>query len=213
MHVSDSRYCPRTLCNTKFQRHALDDTNEIYSGLLPEELLAADDLFGRLWSLRLREPQFVIIFGEPVEIPRGQYAVGANYPFSNQVSRAVPTPPILNPFREWARQEIDPRMNGQLLNFYDGPDEYIGKHNDAHDVLFAGSPIVTIALGEGRKFRMRPNYGGGFVDFPFPVGSFILIPYNTNLNWKHEVPKSRKYRGRRISITIRAFKEGVVDPQ
>jgi hypothetical protein len=31
------------------------------------------------------------------------------------------------------------------------------------------------------------------------------MPYNTNLAWKHSVPKRACYRGRRISVTLRAF--------
>jgi len=195
-----------------FLPHALDSGYVIYTGWPPNELLVEADLFDRLWSLRPSGPQFVTMHGKPTEIPRRQLAVGADYPFSNQVSQAIPTPPILMPFLEWARREIDPRMNGQLLNFYDGPDEYIGQHNDAHDVLFEDSPIVTITLGEERKFRMRPNRGKRYIDIPFPAGSFIIIPYHTNLSWKHEIPKSTTYTGKQISITIRAFTQGVVDP-
>jgi len=36
-------------------------------------------------------------------------------------------------------------------------------------------------------------------------GSVIVIPWETNLSWKHGVPKLAKYRGRRISVTLRAF--------
>lgn len=194
------------------KQHVLDSSCSVYSGRLPKELFAQSDLFDQLWLLRPQQPQFIQMVGKRTEIPRRQLAVGADYAFSNQVSQAIQTPPLLKPFLEWARRDINPRMNGMLLNFYNGPDEYIGRHNDAHSVLFHGSPIVTITLGEARTFRMRPNRGKGFIDVPLPVGSFVVIPYHTNLNWKHEVPKSKKYKGRRISITIRAFTQGVVDP-
>lgn len=198
--------------NGKFERYELDEANEVYTGPIPAEMVPNIELFEHLWAMRPQEPQFVVMFGVPTEIPRRQAAFGADYPFSGQVSHARPTPPILAPFRDWSRREIDPRLNGQLLNWYDGPDEYIGKHNDKDDVLFPGSPIVTITLGEERKFRMRPNKGKGYVDIAFPGNTFLLIPYHTNKTWKHEVPPSRRYRGRRISITIRAFTIGVVDP-
>jgi hypothetical protein len=31
------------------------------------------------------------------------------------------------------------------------------------------------------------------------------MPYDTNLAWKHQVPKAAKRLGRRISVTLRAF--------
>jgi alkylated DNA repair dioxygenase AlkB len=196
--------------DTKFQRRQLDADNHIYTGWLPNELIPDADLLEQIIAMRPIEQQFVQVRGL-VAIPKRQAAYGADYAFSGIVLKAVPTPPILKVFRDWAREEIDPRMNGLLLNWYDGPDEYIGDHNDEDKDLFAGSPIITIAFGEERKLRMRPNEGPGYKDFSFPHGSFILIPYSTNLHWKHEVPESRKYRGRRVSITGRCFSRGVVD--
>lgn len=196
----------------KFQRRELDEANHVYTGCLPSELISDPGLLDRLFAMRPVERQFVRIRGAGlVPIPRGQAAFGADYSFAGIVMRAVATPPILKPFRDWVRREIDPRMNGLLLNWYEGPGEYIGPHNDESRDLFDGSPIVTITLGEERKFRMRPNKGRGFLDFPFPHASFILIPFSTNLTWKHELPKSQKYRGRRVSITARCFTRGVVD--
>ena len=41
-------------------------------------------------------------------------------------------------------------------------------------------------------------------------GTVFILPYATNLVWKHGVPKSARYTGRRISVTLRAFTAGVV---
>ncbi len=35
----------------------------------------------------------------------------------------------------------------------------------------------------------------------------FVMSYATNLAWKHEVPKSARCRGRRISVAVRAFKD------
>lgn len=197
----------------ELQRHALDNVHAIYTGRLPDELVAASDLLDQLFALRPVEPQFVRVpGGKMVAIPRRQAAFGANYSFAGAEAVAAVTPPLLQPFRDWVRQTIDPRMNGLLLNWYDGPDQYIGPHNDSTRDLCDDSPIVTITIGEERKFRMRPNQGSGFHDFPFPHGGFILIPYSTNRSWKHEVPKSRTYQGRRVSVTARCFERGALEP-
>ncbi len=45
------------------------------------------------------------------------------------------------------------------------------------------------------------------MDFPAPDGTVFVMPYDTNLAWKHQVPKSAKSRGRRISVTLRAFED------
>lgn len=82
---------------------------------------------------------------------------------------------------------------------------YIGRHRDSTRNMVEGAPIVTVSFGERRNFRLRPCKGKGFKDFPATDGTVFIMPYETNLAWTHEVPKSAKLRGRRISITFRAF--------
>jgi alkylated DNA repair dioxygenase AlkB len=116
-------------------------------------------------------------------------------------------PEALAPFLDWARRAITPTLNGLLVNWYDGRlRHYIGKHRDESGELIEGSPIVTISIGEERVFRIRRlGWKGSFIDFRVANGAVIVIPYETNLAWVHEVPHHARYRSRRISVTLRAF--------
>ena len=144
--------------------------------------------------------------GKKVAIPRWQQAYGRDYHFSGTTSRALPIPSTFEPLLEWTRTSIDTRLDGVLVNWYDGSlGHYIGAHNDNTRGLIAGSPIVTVSFGEERKLRFRPCESRGFVDVPAAHGSVIVIPYRTNESWKHEVPRTKRVRGRRISLTFRAF--------
>ena len=71
--------------------------------------------------------------------------------------------------------------------------------------MVAGVPIVTISLGEGRIFRLSHPRTKQRRDFSARDGTVFVMPYETNLAWKHGVPRFARWRGRRISITIRAF--------
>jgi alkylated DNA repair dioxygenase AlkB len=71
----------------------------------------------------------------------------------------------------------------------------------------ADAPIVTVSLGEQRVFRLTHPEAGGRRDFPARDGTVFVMPYDTNLAWKHQVPRSARSRGRRISITLRAFED------
>ena len=66
-------------------------------------------------------------------------------------------------------------------------------------------PIVTVSFGEERVFRLRPYRGRGYTDVQARDGDVFLMPYGTNLAWTHELPRFKRYRGRRISVTVRAF--------
>ena len=116
-------------------------------------------------------------------------------------------PPEFYPYWDWAVASIDSRLNGLLLNWYDGAlGHYIGKHRDSTQNMIEGEPIVTISFGEERVFRLRPwKAKGGCKDFVVRNGSVIILPYQTNQSWTHEIKKSKKFIGKRISLTLRAF--------
>ena len=64
---------------------------------------------------------------------------------------------------------------------------------------------MTISFGEERIFRLSHPKTKQTRDFAARDGTVFVTPYETNLAWKHDVPRSAHWRGRRISITIRAF--------
>ena len=151
----------------------------------------------------------------PLIYERFQQAYGANYDYSGSRNNALPISPSLRPLLEWVQAYIDPRLNGLLLNWYAGCDHYIGPHHDSTRGLIPGMPIVTLSFGETRTFRLTQGTGVGkkFHDFAATRGAIFSMPWDTNLRWKHAVPKRASYRGRRISITLRAFASGLLPPE
>ena len=197
-----------------FARYELPDGNKILMGFVPDMLRMNQEQFEALWDLQPVEPQQIRMSGRMVDIPRRQKAFGHNYQFSGQTAVAAPTPELLEPYLKWAQSTVDDRLNGMLLNWYTGTlRHYIGPHHDDTRQLFKGSPIVTISLGERRIFRLtREEKQDGrrtVVDkqeYAVDTGSVIILPWGTNLAWKHSVPHFARYRGRCISITLRAFR-------
>lgn len=188
------------------QTLALDDTNNVQTGHLPAALIPDPAGFDALWSLHPTEFHEIHIHGRRVHTPRWQQAYGADYHYTGNTNRALPLTPSMEALLAWAAEGIEPRLNGLLFNWYDGlRGHYIGAHRDSDTNRIKGSPIVTISFGEERVFRMRPFRGKGFVDIPAVHGGLIVIPWNTNRAWTHEVPAPKGSRGRRISVTIRAF--------
>ena len=185
----------------------LDDAHQIYSAFLPEELRFNREQFDAAWDLHPATYAEIMIHGRKVLTPRWQQAFGRDYVFSGQSSRALPVPAIFQPLLAWS-QLIHPKLNGLLLNWYDGQlGHYIGKHRDSTKNLIPDAPIVTISLGETRVFRLRPHNGKGMIDFEASDGKVFIMPFETNEAWTHEVPKSAVAKGRRISVTVRAFEQ------
>jgi alkylated DNA repair dioxygenase AlkB len=192
----------------------LGDGHGVGTCRLPAELIPSDEQFEVLWGMHPAGHRTIVIHGRRVLMPRWQEVYGRDYTFSGQTAVALPVPPILVPFQEWAQAALDARLNGLVLNWYDGAQgHYIGPHCDKHSQLVAGTPIISISLGEQRIFRLsrEEKRGGKKVvdethDLTVEQGSVIVLPWATNIRWKHAVPRFARYRGRRISITIRAFR-------
>lgn len=193
-----------------FTCHPLADGNKFFVGELPSDLRFTPDLFDALWHMQPAEATVIQIHGRKVPIPRKQQAYRTDYHFSGQTSLALPVPAMLTPVWAWARETIHESLNGLLLNWYDGSlRHYIGKHRDSRVNMIPGAPIVTISLGEERTWRLGPWHRSGeqTVDLSARDGTVFVMPYEANLAWTHAVPHSRRYVGRRISITLRAFVE------
>jgi alkylated DNA repair dioxygenase AlkB len=190
------------------ERHELPDGSLFWSGALPDELLVEGEAFEALWSLHPETYHTIKMHGRPVKTPRFQQAYGADYRYTGNTNRALVTPPALAPYLEWGREFVDPRLNGLLLNWYEGTkNHYIGKHRDSTVGMFEGCPIVTISHGERRVFRLRPwKSTTEKIDFEAFDSAVFVLPYATNLRWTHEVPPSKRLQGRRISITLRGFR-------
>ncbi len=189
-----------------FRRFDLDERHGLFRGRLPDRLIPDCAGFEALWSLHPAEYHVIRVHHRLVRTPRWQQAYGRSYVFSGTESPALPIPELLAPLHDWCRATVDARLNGLLLNWYDGAlGHYISAHRDSRRKLIADVPIVTVSFGEERVFRLRPYRGKGYTDLEARDGDVFLMPYRTNLAWTHELPRFRRHGGRRISVTVRAF--------
>lgn len=190
-----------------FVRHALDDTHAIFLGRLPEALLPSPQQWEELWNL-LPPDRAVTALLRAVRIPRWQQTYERTYADAGAAAVPVPAPPEFQPFWDYARQQIDARLNGLLVSWFEGrAGHYLGPHHDQEQGLVPGSPIVMISLGEPRVLRLTRtlNFREHVHEFSTPSGSVLILPAETNRAWKHAMPRLAGYQGRRINITLRAF--------
>lgn len=188
---------------TQFIRHDLGDGLVVLEGRLPDDGIWPPPMFDQVWAMHPELRPTIFLHGRHVTIPRWQQAYGADYHFSGQTSRALPTPECLQPLLDWSRRAIHPALNSLLLNWYEGPKDYIGPHRDSTVHMVPGTPIVMVSFGETRTFRLLR--GTEKRDFAATDGTVFVLPQATNAIWKHAIPKSTRYRNRRISVTLRGL--------
>lgn len=201
---------PTTLpLDASFARHALGDEHAVFVGRLPDDMMPSPGQWESLWNLHPPH-RAVAAIRRAVRIPRWQQAYERTYAFSGTMGVALPRPPELQPYWDYGRGQVDARLNGLLVSWYEGRSgHYLGPHHDQEEGLVEGSPIVMISLGEQRMLRLTRtlNFREQVHEFALSSGSVLVLPAATNRAWKHSVPRFASYRGRRINITLRAFSD------
>lgn len=194
----------------------LTEKSSILTGKLPEELKMSEEEFNELWKMRPTEEQYVKIYGKMVKIPRKNRAYGNTYSFAGITEKKNETTPnIIQRYMDYCL------CNGALVNWYENGEDYIGPHSDDEKSLIKNSDIFTISFGAERTFRVSPikdkqmnitqNKGSGSpsgnsIDFKTKENEIIAMSGSFQKEFKHSIPKTKKCKEKRISITLRKFK-------
>ena len=97
-------------------------------------------------------------------------------------------------------------LNHCLLNYYRSGQDSMGWHRDNESELGRQPVIVSLSLGEPRRFRLRQKYDDTSAPLTFELGDGdLLIMYGpTQTYWEHALLKSRKDLGPRMNLTFRS---------
>ncbi len=179
----------RSFCETRIppppRRYPLGDAAWLEQGALPPELTYD---FAALWKLHPPEFGTVKMFDRTIAVPRWQQSYIRPYYFSGMWHAAEPLPEILQPFLAWAGSHGS--YNSALLNWFGDGHHHIGAHTDDERQLVPGSPIMSISLGQCRKFRVRDKRDQNVVlDLDMPDRSYIVMGGDMQKRYTHEVPK------------------------
>lgn len=165
--------------------------------------------FMHLWALRPTEEQTCIIFGKNIDIPRRHQTFGVDYKFNGSIQSIQPLNDLMIEIRDKiithfnANFDVEGVPNSCLVNWYENGDEYIGYHSDDERVLVEGKPIYIVSLGAERIFKMKSKEDNSVVDFVLENGSLFVMTGTTQKTHKHSIPKTKKVKDIRISLTFR----------
>ena len=164
--------------------------------------------FSNLWNRHPAEQATFNLFG-PKKFPRYQQTYGADYHFSGVTFKGEPVYPhvqnLFDYFTELFKNKY--KFNGALFNWYDGGSHYIGPHQDDEKDLVPESPVITITFGTTRIFRIKNLESGETISYTPEHNSVLIMGGNFQKTHKHSVPKQLKIKGKRVSVTLRAFKK------
>lgn len=149
----------------------------------------------------------VKIFGKIIDSPRKVCAFssdGKTYSYAGFTRGSVKWTPELYRLKVKLENTFGETFNYALVNRYDDGSDYIGWHSDNEKDICPGSTIISVSLGQKRKFMIKDiktgkeKYGIALED-----GSLITMEGNMQEIYKHCVPKSKQKMSTRYNITFR----------
>jgi alkylated DNA repair dioxygenase AlkB len=172
---------------------------------------AADKLFATLrdpvqagidWEVhRLK------LFGREVESPRLSRWIGdpgASYRYSGVRFEPCSWPRALSVVRKAVNAAAGEEFNSVLANLYRDGNDTMGWHSDSEPELGAQPIIASLSLGATRKFVLKARAKDGpRLELELPHGSLLVMRGDTQRNYRHSLPRTKKATGARINLTFR----------
>lgn len=181
------------------------DGEVIYFGKILEKDMA-DFYFERLMKTIAWEQDEVIIFGKKIVTKRKTGWYGEKefeYTYSKITRKARLWTPELKELKNLVEQRTGLEFNSCLLNLYHSGEEGMSWHSDAEAELGKNPAIASVSLGAERKFALKHKTSKEKVSVELGHGSLLLMKGETQINWLHSLPKTKKIKDPRINLTFR----------
>jgi alkylated DNA repair dioxygenase AlkB len=111
-------------------------------------------------------------------------------------------PPILEAMREVLSARYGRHFDSVGFNLYRDGRDSVAWHGDRIARQVSDPVVALVALGEPRRFLLRPRRGGASKVFLLGQGDLLVTGGRTQRSWEHSVPKV-KSAGPRISVAFR----------
>lgn len=147
----------------------------------------------RLFGRQVLQPRLTAWFADP----------GVRYAYSGLDLSPKAFPPVLDKLRHSLQLASGHEFNAVLLNAYRDGRDSMGWHADDEAELGPAPVIASISVGAVRNFRVRARGGGRSVALPLAHGSLLLMSGDSQKDFQHAVPKTRKPVGLRVNLTFR----------
>jgi alkylated DNA repair dioxygenase AlkB len=196
------------LFNTSKEKSLLPyDGTAIYYGRVMDRKTAEAYMEILLSSIEWKNDE-AVIFGKHFITKRKVAWYGEDafsYTYSNITKQALPWTPELLALRAIAEELSGSTFNSCLLNLYHTGEEGMAWHSDDEKSLGRNACIASMSFGAERKFSFKHKRTGEKIDVLLEPGSLLLMKDETQTNWLHRLPPTKKVNKPRINLTFRTM--------
>ena len=185
-----------------------DGTVHYLGKILNKDL--ADQFFTKLLTKIQWEHDIAVIFGKRIVTKRKVAWYGDKayeYTYSNSTKKALIWIPELLELKKLIENLSGEKFNSCLLNLYHSGEEGMAWHSDAEKDLIKNGCIASMSLGAERKFAFKHKATKETIDIVLENGSLLLMKNETQTNWLHRLPPTKKILEARINLTFRTIAE------
>lgn len=185
-----------------------DGTVNYYGKILTNE--EADHFYLNLLEKIDWKNDEAIIFGKKILTKRKVAWHGDkdfNYTYSKSTKTALPWSEELLLLKNKIEEKTGEKFNSCLLNLYHDGSEGMAYHSDAEKDLKKNGTIASLTLGAERKFSFKHKTSGERIDLFLEHGSLLIMKDETQTNWLHRLPPTKKIRTPRINLTFRMIEK------
>tara|TARA_B100000683_G_scaffold277164_1_gene334161 strand:+ start:7243 stop:7875 length:633 start_codon:yes stop_codon:yes gene_type:complete len=97
-------------------------------------------------------------------------------------------------------------FNYILMSYYRDGNDSISYHSDDERFLGKNPTIASISMGQTRRFLLKHKETKERISYDLVSGSLAVMGGNTQTDWMHSIPKTKKIVEPRINITFRNMK-------
>jgi alkylated DNA repair dioxygenase AlkB len=126
-----------------------------------------------------------------------------SYTYSGATKQALKWTAELLELKALAEKLTGSHYNSCLLNLYHDGEEGMAYHSDDEKALGKHSAIASLSFGAERKFLFRHKETKDRVEVFLEAGSLLVMKGETQTNWVHRLPPTKKVKNPRVNLTFR----------
>lgn len=149
----------------------------------------------------------IFVFGkwhEPNRMRSGQGELSYSYSGTKVVAREWT--PLVKSVKDFLESKYGADVNYVLLNYYPDGTSQLGYHSDDEKGLVFKASIWSVSFGASRKFYLKHS-DGTLYKTVLNHGDLLVMEGETQLHFKHSVPKEAKVKEPRINMTFRLLEK------
>jgi alkylated DNA repair dioxygenase AlkB len=168
----------------------------------------ADSLLEQLLEKVIWRQENIQIYGQMHKLPRlsSWYGdEGKTYTYSGITLRSLHWIDPLLEIKARIEDISGCLFNSVLLNRYRDGSDSVSWHADDERELGPCAVIGSVSFGEARSFQMKHKFCDEKCKITLEHGSYLLMKGKMQQHWLHQIPKSKRPLGERISLTFRCI--------